>query len=102
MQDYRKKITFWLRLSGWLCLLPATAYLGFYQVMQGDPVSYAFLAELIIIIIFAVYLLTTAKTDRWQQPKKIMSLILFAFVFVSIIVCVPLYFAYNNSKKLNN
>jgi hypothetical protein len=40
-QNYRKKITFWLRFSGWLCLLPASVYLYLYQATRPVPMSSA-------------------------------------------------------------
>lgn len=101
-QDYRKKITFWLRLSGWLCLIPATVYLYFYQMVSDNSMAYLFLIELIIIVLFAVYILTTAKSPRWYQPSRLLSLIIFAFFFVSIVICIPLFLAYRNCQKMQN
>lgn len=39
-QEYNKKIVFWLRLAGWLCLLPASAWLYLFQTSQEETGSY--------------------------------------------------------------
>lgn len=93
---YRKREIIFLRFSGWFCLLPATVYLYLYQMMH----SWFLLAELIIIVLFAAYLLTTAKSQRWMQPKNVMSLVIFALIFVAVIEAVPLFLAYLNCKKM--
>lgn len=93
---YRKREIFFLRFSGWFCLLPATAYLYLYQMMH----SWFLLGELIIIVLFAVYLLTTAKSQRWTKPQNMIRLMIFALIFVAIIEVIPLYFAYLNCKKM--
>ncbi|MCJ2172521.1 hypothetical protein [Lactobacillus kefiranofaciens] len=43
--------------------------------------------------------LTTAKTDRWKKPQNVMRLLIFALIFVAIIIDIPLYFAYRDCKK---
>ncbi|BAQ57955.1 hypothetical protein [Lactobacillus acetotolerans] len=100
-QNYRKKITFWLRFSGWLCLLPASVYLYLYQVISSSSYSSLYLVELIIVILFAVYLLTTAKNPRWTKTKNMMGLMIFALIFVSLGIFIPLCFAYGDCRKLN-
>ena len=85
--NYRKREIFLLRFSGWFCLLPATVYLYFYQMTN----SLFCLGELVIIVLFAVYLLTTAKSKRWLNPQNVMKLTIFALIFVAIIIFIPLY-----------
>ena len=94
--NYRKREIFLLRFSGWFCLLPATVYLYFYQMTN----SLFCLGELVIIVLVAVYLLTTAKSKRWLNPQNVMKLTIFALIFVAIIIFIPLYFAYRDCKKI--
>ena len=101
-QDYRKKITFWLRFSGWFCLLPASNLLFFYQRIGQSPLRYLFLAELVFTILFAVYILTTALSERWLKEKNIFILIIIALLFGPVIVAIPLGFAYHACRKLNS
>lgn len=58
------------------------------------------MGEVIIIVLFGVYLLTTAKTKRWEKPSNIVKLLVFAFIFVAIIEVIPLFVAYLNCRKL--
>ncbi|MDF7639808.1 hypothetical protein PT285_10390 [Lactobacillus sp. ESL0791] len=95
-QNYRKKIIFWLRFTGWFCLFPASIYLYVYQLMR----SAMLLVVLGIIVLFAVYLLTTATSERWTDPSSIVGLMIFTIFFAPLILLVPLYFAYRNAHKL--
>lgn len=63
--DYRRREIFLLRFSGWFCLFPASVYLYLYQMTH----MIFCLGELVIIVLFAVYLLTTAKSERWTNAK---------------------------------
>lgn len=94
--DYRRREIFLLRFSGWFCLLPASAFLYLYQATH---ISFM-LIELLITVIFAVYILSTAKSQRWTKPKNVMGLLLFALVFVAVIEAIPLFFAYLNCRKM--
>lgn len=94
--NYRKREIFLLRFSGWFCLFPATVYLYLYQMTQ----SLFCIGELIVIVLFAVYLLTTAKSERWTKPQNMMRLMIFALIFVAVIIFVPLYFAYRDCKRI--
>lgn len=94
--DYYKKELFLLRFSGWFCLFPASTYLYLYKISG----SWFCLGEMIIIVLFAVFLLTTAKSDRWKKPENVLRLMIFALIFVAIIIFIPLYFAYRDCKKL--
>ncbi|WEV51116.1 hypothetical protein OZX69_09235 [Lactobacillus sp. ESL0731] len=102
---YHKKIVFWLRFAGWLCLLPASAWLYLWQFTSGlgfAGYSYLFLTELTIIVLFAVFLLTTANSAKWEKVRNVLLLLVFALLFISIIIVIPLYFAYRNCRKLND
>ncbi|WP_223894684.1 hypothetical protein [Lactobacillus helsingborgensis] len=101
-QDYRKKIIFWLRFSGWFCLLPASSLLLLYQQIGLSPLKYLLLAELVFTVLFAAYILTTALSERWLEAKNIFILILIALLFGPVIVAIPLCFAYHACRKLNS
>ena len=101
-QDYRKKIVFWLRFSGWLCLLPASGWLWLYQMFNQSALGYMLLGELIFTVLFAVYILTTAQSERWLKPTNIFILLIITVLFGSFIILIPLCFAYNDCRKLNN
>lgn len=98
-QDYQRKTIFWLRFSGWFCLLPASAYISLIQMTTWSTYSYLYVAEIIISVLFGVFLLTTAKTKMWTKPSNIMKALIFAFLFTSIIISVPLWLAYVNCRK---
>lgn len=98
-QDYQRKTIFWLRFSGWLCLLPASVYISIIQMTTWSTISYVYVAEVIISILLGVFLLTTAKTQIWTKPRNIMKVLIFAFLFTSIIISVPLLFAYFNCRN---
>lgn len=101
-EKYRKKITFWLRFSGWFCLLPASMWLFAFRMMRGSSFSFICLTEVAIIVIFAVFVLATAKSEIWHNPGRILILMAFSFLFMPFIILIPLYFAYNASRKLAN
>ena len=101
-QDYRKKIVFWLRFSGWLCLLPASGWLWLYQMFSRGALGYTLLGELVFTVLFAVYILTTAQSERWLKPTNIFVLLILTVLFGSFIILIPLCFAYNDCRKLNN
>lgn len=94
--NYRRKQIFLLRFSGWFCLLPATAFLYLYQNMH---ITFM-LVELIITVLFAAYLLATAKSERWTKPKNVLGLLVFALIFIAMIEAIPLLFAYLNCRKI--
>ncbi|MCP9330630.1 hypothetical protein MU859_08570 [Lactobacillus kefiranofaciens subsp. kefirgranum] len=93
--DYYQKEVFLLRFAAWFCLFPASTYLYIYKMTN----LWFCLAEVIVIALFAAFLLTTAKTDRWKKPQNVMRLLIFALIFVAIIIDIPLYFAYRDCKK---
>lgn len=98
-QNYQRKTIFWLRFSGWFCLLPASAYLSLIQMTPWSSYSYLYVAEVIISILLGVFLLTTAKMPMWTKPRNIMKVLIFAFLFTSIIISIPLWLAYINCRK---
>ena len=100
-QEYNKKIVFWLRLAGWLCLLPASAWLYLFQTSQGETGSYLFLVLLIFIVLFALFVLVTAKSKRWLNQTTVSILAIFALSFVPVVISSPICLAYGNAKKLN-
>ncbi|MDF7671731.1 hypothetical protein PT281_00330 [Lactobacillus sp. ESL0701] len=103
-ENYHKKIIFWLRFAGWLCLLPASAWLYLWQLANNFRLgSYSglILAELIITVVFAIFLLITANSSKWEKLRNVLFLLVFALLFISLIILIPLYFAYRNCRKLN-
>ncbi|RMC38748.1 MULTISPECIES: hypothetical protein [unclassified Lactobacillus] len=100
-QKYRNRITFWLRVSGWLCLLPASGWLWLYRTASWSSYSVFFLIELIVTVAFAVFILTTATSKGWLKRKNLVSLLTFAILFLSLIVFIPLIFSYNACSKFN-
>jgi hypothetical protein len=101
-QIYRKKIAFWLRFSGWLCLLPASLWLWVYQILTPSNYTGLAICELVIIILFAAFILTTAKSDYWLKTKNIFWLLLVTLLFISFLIFIPLCFAYNDCRIFNN
>ena len=99
-EKFRKKITFWLRFSGWFCLLPASMWLFAYRMVGAKDLATFCLLEIATIVIFAVFVLTTAECEMWYKPEKILILMVFSFLFMPFIVLIPLYFAYSASRKL--
>ncbi len=96
MKSLQDKIVFWIRVSGWSCLLPASLCLQFYQMMQA--VYWLFMV--VIIALFAVWLLTTSTSPSWQSVAKLQRVILFTIFFVAIIPAIPLFVAVHYAKKL--
>lgn len=101
-ESYRNKLHYWLRFSGWFSLVPASIFLYLYQATQGTEFGNFYLAELIITVLFGVYVLTTSKLEKWEKTSKILSLAIFSFIFVSIVEFIPVFMAYQNCRKLNN
>lgn len=103
-KNYHKKIIFWLRFAGWLCLLPASGWLYLWRLASNMGLgSYSglILAELVITVVFAIFLLTTANSAKWGKLRNMVFLLVFALIFISLIILIPLCFAYRNCRKLN-
>ncbi|MBP2058289.1 putative membrane protein YukC [Lactobacillus colini] len=90
----RNKSTFWVRVSGWSGLVAGTGMLELYKITG----NITFIATLVIVIIFSAYLLATAKTDRWQNSKWIMTVMIFGLIFASALQAIFLWFAYRSVK----
>lgn len=101
MRTYQQKITFWLRWAGWLCLLPASLYLYFFQLVRGSNLAWTLLSAVALVVFFAVYVLTTAKTARWREPRNLLLLGLLAFLFISVIVGIPIFIAYYDCTRMH-
>lgn len=99
---YLRRMQYWLRFAGWINLLPASAYLYFYHMYQHTPIASVFMIELVIIVLFAAYLLATTKSERWLKPRRIMTAAIFSIFFVSLIVAIPLFVAYYYCRQYNN
>lgn len=95
------KVKFLLRISAWLCLVPASIDLFFYQMLQNSA-RYLFLIEIMIAAIFATYLLVEVKNDDLKTAKKVLAAAVFSLVFVSVIVFIPLLAAYLSLKNNEN
>lgn len=93
--DYCKKEIFLLRFSGWFCLFPATTYL---YLWQNTHLIFC-LVEVIVIALFAAFLLATAKSKMWTKPQNVWRLMIFALIFVAIVIFIPLFFAYRDCKR---
>jgi hypothetical protein len=89
-----KKIILWIQIAGWSGLLAASALLMLYEVSQAA----VFLMALVIVIIFSAYLLATAKTPRWQNPRGYVGPIIFSFLFTSWITAILLLVAQHYAK----
>lgn len=100
-QNYQRKINFLLRLSGWLCLVPAYTNFFFWRNESGSMAS-LFLAALVITILFAAYVLATSKSDRWTKAKNLRNLAIFSFVFISVVISIPIFIAYRNCRRMHD
>ncbi|MBA1392308.1 hypothetical protein EQ500_00060 [Lactobacillus sp. XV13L] len=101
-QVYRQKIIFWLRFTGWLCILPAWGWLRIAQLDDVDSYAFLFWGELAVIILFASSLLATAREQCWLNPKNVFVLMIVALVLVPFVVAISLYLAYRACRKLND
>ncbi|MBD5429426.1 hypothetical protein [Lactobacillus sp.] len=93
----KNKTVFWVRVAGWSGLLAGSGMLEMYK-MTG---SMLFLITLGIVVIFSAYLLTTAKTPRWQNSKWIVKVMIFSLIFSSLIQTIFLWLAYRSAKTQN-
>lgn len=60
-----KKIIIDVQISGWSCLIPASGLLYLYQVTHYA----SFLWGLALVVLYAAYVLATAKLDKAAVPK---------------------------------
>lgn len=92
-----KKIIIDVQISGWSCLIPASGllYLYLYQVTHYA----SFLWGLALVVLYAAYVLATAKLDKWQSPSYVLRMSLIAMFFVGFLPSIPLLFCYSQERK---
>ncbi|AZA15318.1 hypothetical protein J7T62_09900 [Lactobacillus delbrueckii subsp. lactis] len=90
-----KKIIIDEQISGWSCLIPASGLLYLYQVTHYA----SFLWGLALVVLYAAYVLATAKLDKWQYPSYVLRMSLIAMFFVGLLPSIPLLFCYSQERK---
>ncbi|MCD5448487.1 hypothetical protein LOB72_06980 [Lactobacillus delbrueckii subsp. lactis] len=90
-----KKIIIDVQISGWSCLIPASGLLCLYQVTHYA----SFLWGLALVVLYAAYVLATAKLDKWQSPSYVLRMSLIAMFFVGFLPSIPLLFCYSQERK---
>lgn len=90
-----KKIIIDVQISGWSCLIPASCLLYLYQVTHYA----SFLWGLALVVLYAAYVLATAKLDKWQSPSYVLRMSLIAMFFVGFLPSIPLLFCYSQERK---
>lgn len=90
-----KKIIIDVQISGWACLIPASGLLYLYQVTHYA----SFLWGLALVVLYAAYVLATAKLDKWQYPSYVLRMSLIAMFFVGLLPSIPLLFCYSQERK---
>ncbi|KRL63000.1 hypothetical protein [Lactobacillus psittaci] len=93
----KKKIVFLTKIAGWLCLVPASMYLLLFQLNSG--LANLAIFELLVTIIFATVILLSNQTGLCYNRKVMFRLAIFAILFVSPVVSIPLFLA---AKKIPN
>ncbi|MCD5457134.1 hypothetical protein EFR21_05190 [Lactobacillus delbrueckii subsp. bulgaricus] len=87
-----KKIIIDVQISGWSCLIPASGLLYLYQITHYA----SFLWGLALVVL---YVLATAKLDKWQSPSYVLRMSLIAMFFVGFLPSIPLLFCYSQERK---
>ena len=90
-----KKIIIDVQISGWSCLIPASDLLYLYQITHYA----SFLWGLALVVLYAAYVLATAKLDKWQSPSYVLRMSLIAMFFVGFLPSIPLLFCYSQERK---
>lgn len=90
-----KKIIIDVQISGWSCLIPASGLLYLYQLTHYA----SFLWGLALVVLYAAYVLATAKLDKWQYPSYVLRMSLIAMFFVGLLPSIPLLFCYSQERK---
>ena len=90
-----KKIIIDVQISGWCCLIPASGLLYLYQITHYA----SFLWGLALVVLYAAYVLATAKLDKWQSPSYVLRMSLIAMFFVGFLPSIPLLFCYSQERK---
>ncbi|MDA3801636.1 hypothetical protein [Lactobacillus delbrueckii] len=83
-----KKIIIDVQISGWSCLIPASGLLYLYQITHYA----SFLWGLALVVLYAAYVLATAKLDKWQSPSYVLRMSLITMFFVGFLPSIPLLF----------
>lgn len=94
----RAKIHLWIKVAGWSGLFAAWGNLVLYQLSQNS----IFLVELVAVILFSAYVLSTANEPRWEQEKWLFRMGVIALVFISIIPSIFIWIAYFIVRKQSN
>ena len=81
-----------MQISGWSCLIPASGLLYLYQITHYA----SFLWGLALVVL---YVLATAKLDKWQSPSYVLRMSLIAMFFVGFLPSIPLLFCYSQERK---
>lgn len=89
------KIIIDVQISGWSCLIPASGLLYLYQITHYA----SFLWGLALVVLYAAYVLATAKLDKWQSPSYVLRMSLIAMFFVGFLPSIPLLFCYSQERK---
>ena len=89
-----KKIIIDVQISGWSCLIPASGLLYLYQITHYA----SFLWGLALVVLYAAYVLATAKLDKWQSPSYVLRMSLIAMFFVGFLPSIPLLFCYSQER----
>nr|WP_238727699.1 hypothetical protein [Lactobacillus delbrueckii] len=84
-----------MQISGWSCLIPASGLLYLYQITHYA----SFLWGLALVVLYAAYVLATAKLDKWQSPSYVLRMSLIAMFFVGFLPSIPLLFCYSQERK---
>ena len=90
-----KKIIIDVQISGWSCLIPASGLLYLYQITHYA----SFLWGLALVVLYAAYVLATAKLEKWQSPSYVLRMSLIAMFFVGFLPSIPLLFCYSQERK---
>lgn len=90
-----KKIIIDVQISGWSCLIPASGLLYLYQVTHYASLLWG----LALVVLYAAYVLATAKLDKWQSPSYVLRMSLIAMFFVGFLPSIPLLFCYSQERK---
>ena len=92
-----KKISFWVRTAGWSGLISGSSVLILYQYSHNPM----FLVNLVTIVLFSAYALTTANDKRWENLTWLLRVILLVLIFVSVLPTIFLGIGYFIERKRN-
>lgn len=75
--------------------MPDPGLLYLYQVTHYA----SFLWGLALVVLYAAYVLATAKLDKWDYPSYVLRMNLIAMFFVGLLPSIPLLFCYSQERK---